>query len=75
MPRSFQTSDGVRIAYRGDDFTDPWKTPATLLLLHAAMGIPGAGMLLCRRSVGTIVSCGWICAVTVTRRFRQQICR
>jgi 3-oxoadipate enol-lactonase len=32
-------SDGVRIAYRVDDFTDPWTTPAVpVLLLHAAMG-------------------------------------
>lgn len=32
-------SDGVRLAYRVDDFTDPWRTPATpVLLLHAAMG-------------------------------------
>ncbi len=35
---SFTTSDGQPIAYRIDDFTDPWKPPATLLLLHAAMG-------------------------------------
>lgn len=32
-------SDGVRLAYRVDDFTDPWATPPTpILLLHAAMG-------------------------------------
>ena len=37
MP-AFTTSDGLRIAYYLDDFTDPWTTPATLLLLHAAMG-------------------------------------
>ncbi len=41
MPHSFQTSDGMRIAYYVDDFTDPWRTPATLLLLHAAMGHAG----------------------------------
>jgi 3-oxoadipate enol-lactonase len=41
MSRSFQTSDGIRIAYHVDDFSDPWKTPATLLLLHAAMGHSG----------------------------------
>jgi pimeloyl-ACP methyl ester carboxylesterase len=35
---SFIASDGVRLAYTIDDFTDPWKTPPTLLLLHAAMG-------------------------------------
>ena len=35
---SFTASDGVRLAYCIDDFTDPWKTAPTLLLLHAAMG-------------------------------------
>ena len=34
---TFTTSDGVRIAYRIDDFTDPWKTAPTLVMLHAAM--------------------------------------
>jgi 3-oxoadipate enol-lactonase len=34
----FDTSDGLRIAYHIDDFTDPWKPASTLLLLHAAMG-------------------------------------
>jgi 3-oxoadipate enol-lactonase len=34
----FVASDGVRLGYRIDDFTDPWKTAPTLLLLHAAMG-------------------------------------
>jgi pimeloyl-ACP methyl ester carboxylesterase len=34
----FAASDGVRLAYYIDDFTDPWKEPPTLLLLHAAMG-------------------------------------
>jgi pimeloyl-ACP methyl ester carboxylesterase len=53
MSHSLQTSDGVRIAYHVDDFTDPWKAPATLLLLHAAMGHSGrwyaAVPTLCRR--------------------------
>jgi 3-oxoadipate enol-lactonase len=35
---SFVASDGVRLGYCIDDFTDPWKKPAVLLLLHAAMG-------------------------------------
>ena len=34
---TFTTSDGVRIAYAVDDFTDPWKPSATVVLLHAAM--------------------------------------
>ena len=34
----FTTSDGIRLAYVIDDFTDPWKPPETLVLLHAAMG-------------------------------------
>ena len=35
---SFTASDGVRLGYRIDDFTDPWKNAPILLLLHAAMG-------------------------------------
>ncbi len=35
---NFTASDGLSLAYRVDDFTDPWKRPATVLLLHAAMG-------------------------------------
>ena len=35
---SFTTSDGVRLNYYIDDFTDPWTKPPTLLLLHPAMG-------------------------------------
>jgi 3-oxoadipate enol-lactonase len=35
---NFKTSDGLSLAYDIDDFTDPWKRPPTLLLLHAAMG-------------------------------------
>jgi 3-oxoadipate enol-lactonase len=39
MPmESFAASDGLRLAYYVDDFTDPWKKAPTLLLLHAAMG-------------------------------------
>jgi 3-oxoadipate enol-lactonase len=38
MQQSFAASDGIRIAYMIDDFTDPWCQPPTLLLLHAAMG-------------------------------------
>jgi 3-oxoadipate enol-lactonase len=36
--RSFTTSDGLPLAYYIDDFTDPWRRPDTVLLLHAAMG-------------------------------------
>jgi 3-oxoadipate enol-lactonase len=35
---SFTASDGARLVYYIDDFTDPWKKPPILLLLHAAMG-------------------------------------
>ena len=35
---SFTASDGYRISFGIDDFTDPWRSPQTLLLLHAAMG-------------------------------------
>ncbi|HEX2825977.1 MAG TPA: alpha/beta hydrolase [Burkholderiales bacterium] len=33
----FTTSDGLSIAYRVDDFTDPWTRPDTIVLLHSAM--------------------------------------
>jgi pimeloyl-ACP methyl ester carboxylesterase len=52
MQDSFLASDGNRIAYTIDDFTDPWRQPETLLLLHAAMGSSkrwyAAVPLLCR---------------------------
>src|SRR5262245_8080799 len=35
---SLRASDGVRLGYRIDDCTDPWKKAPPLLLLHAAMG-------------------------------------
>jgi 3-oxoadipate enol-lactonase len=38
MPHFFQASDGNRLAYYVDDYSDPWKPKRTLLLLHAAMG-------------------------------------
>src|SRR5215471_8302314 len=34
----FTTSDGVKLAYYIDDYTDPWRQADTLLLLHAAVG-------------------------------------
>jgi pimeloyl-ACP methyl ester carboxylesterase len=34
----FAASDGVKLAYYIDDFTNPWAKRPTLLLLHAAMG-------------------------------------
>jgi len=37
MKESFLTSDGVRLAYFIDDFTDPWGSTPTLLMLHSAM--------------------------------------
>jgi pimeloyl-ACP methyl ester carboxylesterase len=35
---NFTTSDGLRLAYYIDDFTNPWDEAPTVLLLHAAMG-------------------------------------
>jgi 3-oxoadipate enol-lactonase len=35
---SFTATDGARLNYLVDDYTDPWKAAPTLLLLHAAMG-------------------------------------
>lgn len=37
-PSTFTAGDGVRLAYQVDDWTDPWREPRTLVLLHAAMG-------------------------------------
>ncbi|MGE5268286.1 MAG: alpha/beta fold hydrolase [Thiohalocapsa sp.] len=36
--RTFTSSDGLSLAYYIDDFTDPWREPPSVLLLHAAMG-------------------------------------
>ena len=37
--RHFVTSDGLRLKYVIDDFTDPWRAATeTVLLVHAAMG-------------------------------------
>jgi 3-oxoadipate enol-lactonase len=38
MTNTFTTADGLKLAFYVDDFTDPWRDPDTLLLLHAAMG-------------------------------------
>jgi len=35
---SFKTSDGLRLRYSIDDYTDPWRKCDTLVLSHAAMG-------------------------------------
>jgi len=35
---TFWASDGLRLAYYVDDFTNPWSGAPTVLLLHAAMG-------------------------------------
>jgi len=36
--QSFVTSDGLTLRYAIDDYTDPWRVPPTLFLLHAVMG-------------------------------------
>ncbi|MDO9498690.1 alpha/beta fold hydrolase [Falsiroseomonas sp.] len=36
--QTFTASDGLKIAYYIDDFTDPWTQPPVLVLLHSAMG-------------------------------------
>jgi pimeloyl-ACP methyl ester carboxylesterase len=35
---TFKASDGLQVAYALDDFTDPWKSAETVILVHAAMG-------------------------------------
>ena len=34
----FQASDGLRLSYAADDYTDPWRASDTLVMIHAAMG-------------------------------------
>src|SRR5690625_2062379 len=34
----FRTSDGINIKYAIDDFSPLWKSPSTVVMLHAAMG-------------------------------------
>ena len=36
--QNFCASDGLKLAYAVDDFTDPWQSPETVILVHAAMG-------------------------------------
>jgi len=36
--QSFTASDGVSLAYRCDDFTDPWIQAPVLVLIHPGMG-------------------------------------
>lgn len=36
--QSFRASDGVTLRYVVDQYTPPWEKPATVVLLHAAMG-------------------------------------
>jgi 3-oxoadipate enol-lactonase len=34
----FRTSDGIGLRYDIDDYTPPWRSPETVVMLHAAMG-------------------------------------
>ena len=36
--QSFIASDGFKLSYRIDDYTDPWRQADTVVLVHAAMG-------------------------------------
>lgn len=38
MQQTFTASDGLKLAYAVDDFSDPWRPQETLILIHAAMG-------------------------------------
>lgn len=37
MSHAFTTSDGMRISYEIDDYTDPWRKADTLVMVHSAM--------------------------------------
>src|ERR1043166_6240359 len=34
----FTASDGLKLSFAVDDFSDPWRPQETLILVHAAMG-------------------------------------
>ena len=36
--QTLTASDGLKLAYAVDDFSDPWRPQETLILIHAAMG-------------------------------------
>jgi 3-oxoadipate enol-lactonase len=38
MLNHFKTSDGIRIGYHIDDFSDPWRHDPPLIMLHSGMG-------------------------------------
>jgi pimeloyl-ACP methyl ester carboxylesterase len=38
MMDKFTASDGLRLSYCVDDYTDPWRKSDTLVMVHAAMG-------------------------------------
>ena len=38
LTRQWQASDGVLLSYCVDDFTDPWKSAPTVVLIHPGMG-------------------------------------
>src|SRR4051812_9064151 len=39
--QTLTASDGLKLAYWIDDFTDPWREAPVLMLLHSAMGHSG----------------------------------
>ena len=36
--QTLTASDGLKLAYAVDDFSDPWRPQETLILIHTAMG-------------------------------------
>ncbi len=36
--RTLEATDGLTLAYTVADFTDPWRTPDPVVMLHPAMG-------------------------------------
>jgi len=38
LTRQWQASDGTMLSYSCDDFTDPWKSAPTVVLVHPGMG-------------------------------------
>ena len=67
MP-TFQASPDAQLHYLVDDFTDPWRDPETILLLHgnAESGAAWYGWVPLSRAA--FASCARTCAALAPRR-------
>ena len=63
MP-NFRPSADLDMHYRVDDFTDPWRQPQTILMLHGNAESGLAWYAWVPNWRGTIAWCGPICAAS-----------